>query len=654
MARTEGRLRAKHTLILLTLALALACARNSSAVGLELDGWRASIDPATLEVKATVAGDREPLQVAAGIGKSHQVANLAQSATRVSWTLPDLGLTIVFSAQGGRLVARFNASGDAKLAWPSTDDPRLAALILPEGEGLYVPFADAAWVRRMSGGCAGLSGGLSMPFWSFRVGTAADSRTLTYFARTDLRSELCLEEHAGRLAATVTREFQRRDGDQPYEVEIWFGGASPIAPALEYRERLREAGALHTLEQKARANPEVAKLAGATHMYVWGDGRKPAFIADLVAAGARRAWIGYDQDEYSRQSQAGQDFVAAAKAAGFLVGPYEAYSNAQDPASGDALSRWPGKLYPEGCIVDRDGKSHAGFASRGCELSSEALAKAEPMLRPLAARIDKQLRDGVNSYFVDVDAFGELFDDYSPAHPMTVFRDRENRMHRLQVARDRKVVLGSEEGVAWSLPLIDFAHGAFSVRNNVLWKERRSFGAWWPPDRPAIFFNAVEPSAEFRASKFDPAFRLPLYEAAFHDAVVATDRWDVPMAQFPSQAATRQLLEQLYGVPSMWVMDRRLLAEWRASLTPLLAFFQPLHERIATLPLTSFEWLTADRRVQRTRFSDEVTLTANFGSTAFDRLNPGCVEARWRDTRTDTFCPATHAPAKAPVAPKAR
>jgi hypothetical protein len=111
------------------------------------------------------------------------------------------------------------------------------------------------------------------------------------------------------------------------------------------------------------------------------------------------------------------------------------------------------------------------------------------------------------------------------------------------------------------------------------------------------------------------------------------------MGQFRSQAKTRQLLELLYGVPSIWVMDRKMLREWRASFTPLVEFFQPLHERIATLPLTSFEWLTTDRRVQRTQFGDEVRLTANLGAAPFQGLPPGCIDAAWRGGETRRFCP---------------
>ncbi|MGA3044197.1 MAG: glycoside hydrolase, partial [Bryobacteraceae bacterium] len=149
-----------------------------------------------------------------------------------------------------------------------------------------------------------------------------------------------------------------------------------------------------------------------------------------------------------------------------------------------------------------------------------------------------------------------------------------------------------------------------------------------------------DPGAEFSQAKYDPVYRLPLYEAAFHASLVATDRWDVPMTKFPALLKTRQLLELLYGVPSIWAMDRRQLRESGAALTRLMQFFEPLHRRIGALPLTDFEWLTRDRLVQRTTFGNEATLKVNFGSARFSDVEPGCVRVDWIASRqSDSFCP---------------
>jgi hypothetical protein len=265
------------------------------------------------------------------------------------------------------------------------------------------------------------------------------------------------------------------------------------------------------------------------------------------------------------------------------------------------------------------------------------------------------LRDGANSYFLDVDAFGELHDDWSESHPMTVFRDQANRLERLRIARGRGIVLGSEEGVAWSLPLVDFVHGAGGTRNAAIWAEPKgTYGKWWPPDRPGFFFMPMEPPSEsFRVSRYDARFRIPLYAAAFHDVVVATDRWDVPMNKYPSIAATRQLLELLSGTPSMWAMDRKVLADWREPFVALRKFFEPLHQRVATRRLTAFDWLTPDRRVHRTRFEDLVEITANFGDGNHENVPAGCLQARWlAENRTETFCPVQPGPQTRKWAPR--
>jgi hypothetical protein len=60
-----------------------------------------------------------------------------------------------------------------------------------------------------------------------------------------------------------------------------------------------------------------------------------------------------------------------------------------------------------------------GFANRGCYMSSEAIARYSGPSVP-AARYAGHLRDGATQIFLDVDAFGEFFDDFSTDHPMTI------------------------------------------------------------------------------------------------------------------------------------------------------------------------------------------------------------------------------------------
>ncbi|GAA3073792.1 hypothetical protein GCM10020000_68420 [Streptomyces olivoverticillatus] len=51
----------------------------------------------------------------------------------------------------------------------------------------------------------------------------------------------------------------------------------------------------------------------------------------LRALGVDRMWLGYDADDNPMDAAA----VAAAKKAGYLVGPYDSFANGQDPKKSD-------------------------------------------------------------------------------------------------------------------------------------------------------------------------------------------------------------------------------------------------------------------------------------------------------------------------------
>ena len=73
---------------------------------------------------------------------------------------------------------------------------------------------------------------------------------------------------------------------------------------------------------------------------------------------------------------------------------------------------------------------------------------------------------GFNSYFVDCDATGELFDNYSPLYPATKELDMKKRLERMAWIRDTyRVVVGSEVGAWFAAPEIHFGHGMMTVKD---------------------------------------------------------------------------------------------------------------------------------------------------------------------------------------------
>src|SRR5262249_12701760 len=146
-----------------------------------------------------------------------------------------------------------------------------------------------------------------------------------------------------------------------------------------------------------------------------------------------------------------------------------------------------------GCIQEHSGAPAAGFANRGCNLSSEAL-RQRTTAPNIASRYAQHVQDGATAVFIDSDAFGEFFADYSAAHPMTMARDRDNLYARLSDGITQyHFVLGSEHVHAWSHAVAHFSHGG--AQSHVIWlaqADHDRFGGWWPPERPGIFFKTVD------------------------------------------------------------------------------------------------------------------------------------------------------------------
>ncbi|WP_051872359.1 glycoside hydrolase [Streptomyces sclerotialus] len=622
---------------------------DGGTVALRIKGGEAHVDPRTLRITArTASGTESELSAAAGeqLGAPSEVSRHGSTA---SWSYPGRGLTVSVASRDGRLVVRMHAEKDGSIAWPASGaaQPRGTAYELPRGEGLRIPAADTFW-NSEEAGLTGADGidlkDLTMPFW----GTTAGGHGVSTLVPTDLGTNLRFVSGSGRLRATATHDFRRADGTDDYTVALSLTDGSPVAAAKDYRRYLASKGQLGSLKQKIRKNPEVAELIGAPHAYVWGDGRSKEAVERLKKLGISRMWLGYDADGEPMTKEA----VAAAKKAGYLVGPYDSWDNAQDPGTADtSVAKWPDRLWPDGCVHDADGKPEGGFGGRGCYLSSQALADAEPDHHYLADRLKGMSSNGVNSYFLDVDATGELFRDHTPAHPMTQAEDRANRLQRMRgvsgggLSGGRPFVLGSESAGSWANQVIDFSHGSSTPVHDGLWKaerDKKTWGGYWPKGRPGMFFKPATLDKSVAKAMFDPTYRVPLYETVLHDSVVSTDRWELSLYKLPEQKRDRALLAMLYNTPVNLALDGTVLDEHGKEIAEMQRFFAGIQKAAGTEAMTDFRTLTADRTVQRTTFGGRggLEITANFGTGSYHGLPGGCVQAATRGHAPQRFCPA--------------
>ncbi len=512
---------------------------------------------------------------------------------------------------------------------------------MPDGEGMAYAVNDPFW-RAAYGpdsDCLGGTTSLSFPAWSYMSG----DRAVTYALGDGLQSELCLRDKDG-LQGQLTHTFA--DGTRTLDLLFAVGPADPLAPAIVYRRVLQSRGQFTAFA--AKAVPKLDRLYGAPQAYVWGDGRDLAFLDDLKALGIRRIVLSYDQDPARNTHIVHPDYLAKADRQGYLAGPYDVFDNAQPEDSEDApYVHWGKDLYPAGCVQDANGRVHAGFMGRGCELSSEAQARHPGAPSP-ASRYAAHIAEGATQVFLDVDAFGEFYDDYSPDHPMSMAQDRVHRLERMKLAIDRfHLVLGSESVTAWAAGVTHYSHGSAEAHNGALWpiqNDHARFGKWWPNDRPGVFFQPFQPTSDEARLLFGPADRLPLFEAVFHDSVVAADRWEVGLMKVAGMERSRFAHSLLYGTPTMWNLDRRELARVGPWLKAAHDDFHTAHGWGVPVALTGFTWLSDDHLVQETRFADGRTLIANFSATAWHGLAPNCVRLVRSSHHDIDMCPPADPP----------
>jgi hypothetical protein len=74
----------------------------------------------------------------------------------------------------------------------------------------------------------------------------------------------------------------------------------------------------------------------------------------------------------------------------------------------------------------------------------------------------------------------------------------------------------------------------------------------------------------------------------------------------------RELAQLLYNVPPLYHLSEKSLLARLPVIQKQDKFFRPLHEALAEKTMDGFAWLSDDRLVQSTSFSDGSRLIANF------------------------------------------
>jgi hypothetical protein len=255
-------------LVEFALAGAVAFALADDVVILDNGAWRVRVSPATLSAEGTRSDGRRIVfsRAAAGAGP---IAELRSSASEASWKLPQrkLAITASLRAEGFRMAFRATEAG--AISWPVLgDEPGLEAVVLPRGEGLYLPLREPRWRAFLTEQSPfDTMESLSMPLWGLRY----SNLTVAYIAENPFDNDLGWNLQGTELQARLTHRFQANRPGREHSVLVRVGGTSPVEAAFLFRDWFARRYAVTTYQDKIRALPESERLLGAAHIYLWAN-----------------------------------------------------------------------------------------------------------------------------------------------------------------------------------------------------------------------------------------------------------------------------------------------------------------------------------------------------------------------------------------------
>ncbi len=396
----------------------------------------------------------------------------------------------------------------------------------------------------------------------------------------------------GKLAYRRRVSFRFSDG----------GGYAALAGM--YREYLMQQKRFKTLAEKVNERPNVARLAGAAP--VWADSDVFEFIREARNRGVVNAILANPE-----RHGHGREETEALNQMGYLTSRYDSYSDIEEGTPWFQRDHIQETAY----VLQPGGEPLKGWKTlEGVQFYSRSSAFALRAAKTYSGTlIDGQ---GLNSDFIDVMAAMDLFEDYHPEHTFSREQDMNYKREVFQYYNDKKLVMGTEHGNDWCADLVDYTEGSLS--GSFWWIPGENKNGWNPGhlQRPV---SRDDFSSLYLKYGVDSASRIPLWQLVYHDSLVSTWYWGDSPGWFyeiaPEISDRKDVQTVLYGAMPLFWRDSHRGYNWSKNKDRWLESYYltvKFHEAVFGEQLLSHEFLTADRLVQKTQFSNGAVVVANF------------------------------------------
>ncbi|MGB9688002.1 glycoside hydrolase [Thermogutta sp.] len=385
-----------------------------------------------------------------------------------------------------------------------------------------------------------------------------------------------------------------------------------VALAKRYRAYAQELGLIVPFSEKVKANPELKRLFGAPD--VWGNANLQ-FAQEARQAGIRRLLV---------QGRMPPDQMRQVNELGYITSEYDNYTDVLPVDSEDKIDR-SHDFVPQNVVLQANGERMKAWLT--FDKKTQFMKRCPALWVRTAQRdIPKILAEyPFLGRFIDVTTAEDLYECYDPAHLLTRAQKRQCGVDLLHYVRSLKLVVGGEHGIWWAVPYVDYFEGMMSCNAYFSWPA----GHLIPPKSKDEAFTSpwgdkLPPWSEYERWGIGHRERAPLWELVFHDCVVTTWYWgdssDFLLQAAPEITPKKDAFNVLYGtIPLLWADRRR--GSWLNHRDVFLRTYRNtciLHEVIAGTEMLNHEFVTENRDVQRTTFSDGTVVIVNFGSEPYE------------------------------------
>jgi len=400
----------------------------------------------------------------------------------------------------------------------------------------------------------------------------------------------------------------------------FFPHATPGRLARRYRREMEERGLRVTFAEKASRNPRLAEgldlLQGAPDVWYWTEKTdRPAVARELKR-------IGFDNFLLSAITRhdlgcwiTPEEVKELRKIPRILVCEYDVFRDTMEPSMLDKIDavrpHWPlGVWEANEYVMERDGTPRRGWKvalkdqpnvpSVACLLLCEKMAP-----KYVRDRLSKSLSvSPYNARFLDVTGTG-VDECWNPAHPLSRRQSMVARQDMFKAVHDEfSLVTGTEGGLECYVPCVDYFEGIAST-------------SYWFVDGGRKMWEIYEETPAKARISIDPTIRYPFWEMCFRDCVVGYPYWSCYNNKFPQDWWKMDLLSVVSGTPPMYMFTPEVLARQKERLAESYKVATSTARAAKGATMDEFRWLTADRLVQESEFSNGLTVTANFSDRPF-------------------------------------